>query len=506
MALSGRTIRAGRRAALAVVAAVVVAVPLVTSPGSIGAVGLPKLPLNDLEAMLALTGTQLAKEKPVVTAPAPALVSVPPATCGAGSRPLAGEQGRVPSSAVNSPAAKRGWTCNLTEVAHSATPGGWRVWRYTDPHGHTCAYYDTSFAAPANLLSMVAGPGLGVVVLDMSNPAHPVHTATLTSLAMLSPHESLNLNARRGLLAAEVGNALTTPSVFDIYSISADCRHPALQAQMFVPTGHESGFSPDGRTFWAAGGAGYIYAIDVSNPKRPKTVWRGAYYSHGLNVSADGNTLYQTDPINGNIGLLDVSEIQARKPHPQVHDISRITWSTVSIPQNTEPFTSSGHHYLLEFDEFAFRFNPVTVDDRAGAARIIDIDDPAHPRIISDIRLAVNQRAAHHAADNDPAALPPATIFGNAFHYCALESQANPQLVACSALNSGLRVFNISDPAHPREVAYFVAPPKAGHLLGLLPGDLATSQPAFDPARHEIWYSDAASGFYVVKLSASAWN
>jgi hypothetical protein len=506
MAIPARSIRVARRAALAAVAAVVVSVPLLSAPGAISAVSLPKLPLNDLEAMLALTGTQIAKEKPVVTAPAPALVAVPRAHCGAGSHPLRGEQGRVPSTAVNSVAAASGWTCNLSVVAHHATPGGWRVWRYTDRHGHTCAYYDTSFAAPANLVSVVAGPGLGVVVLDMSNPAHPVRTATLTSLAMLSPHESLNLNVKRGLLAAEVGNALTTPGVFDMYSLGADCRHPALQAQMFVPTGHESGFSPDGRTFWAAGGAGYIYAIDVSDPKRPKTVWRGAYYSHGLSLSADGNTLYQTDPINGNIGLLDVSQIQARKPHPQVHDISRITWSTVSIPQNTQAFTNSGHHYLLEFDEFAFRFNPVTVDDLVGAARIIDIDEPAHPRITSNIRLAVNQQVAHRKAANDPSALPPGTVFGNAFHYCALESVHNPQLVACSAMNSGLRVFNISDPAHPREVAYFVAPPKAGHLLGLLPGDLATSQPSFDPEHHEIWYSDAGSGFYAVQLSASAWK
>src|SRR5262249_6243181 len=149
----------------------------------------------------------------------------------AGSRPLAGEQGRVPLSAVNSPAAAQGWTCNVTELSHFATPGGWRVWRYTDPAGHTCAYYDTSFTSPANIISVAGGPGLGVVVLDMSDPAHPKHTATLTSLAMLSPHESLNLNAKRGLLAAEVGNALTTPGTMDIYDVSHDCRHPALQSQ-----------------------------------------------------------------------------------------------------------------------------------------------------------------------------------------------------------------------------------------------------------------------------------
>jgi hypothetical protein len=54
-------------------------------------------------------------------------------------------------------------------------------------------------------------------------------------------------------------------------------------------------------------------------------------------------------------------------------------------------------------------------------------------------------------------------------------------------------------------VAYFVSPPKANRLLGLLPGDAALSQPAFDASRREIWYTDATSGMWVVKLSPSAW-
>lgn len=406
---------------------------------------------------------------------------------------------------MNSTQAAKGWTCNTSEIGHLNTPGGFRVWRYTDPAGHTCAYYDTSFTAPLNLVSLVGGPSLGTAVVDMTDPSHPKLVTLLTSLAMLSPHESLNLNTPRGLLAAEVGNALTLPGTMDIYDVHTDCRHPKLLSQTPTLSGHESGFSPDGKTFYAAGGAGFIYAFDVTDPKHPKVLWQGAYYSHGLNVSADGNTLFQTDPINGNLGLLDVSQIQARKPNPHVRDISRVTWPTVSIPQNSIPFTSHGHHYVLEFEEFAFRFNPVTITDSVGAARILNIDDPAHPTIASNVRLAVNMQAAHKAADVDPSAMGSTQLLGNSFHYCAVPTQVNPQLLACSTTSSGLRVFNISDPTHPREVAYFIAPPKMGRLLGLLPGDLALSQPAFDSARHEIWYTDAASGMWVVKLSASAW-
>ncbi len=61
---------------------------------------------------------------------------------------------------------------------------------------------------PVNALKL-DGTSQGVAVLDMSDPAHPMQTATLTELPMLSPHESLNLNAKRGLLAAVLGNPST---------------------------------------------------------------------------------------------------------------------------------------------------------------------------------------------------------------------------------------------------------------------------------------------------------
>ncbi len=469
----------------------------------------PTLPVTDINPVLALASAELAQMLQPVVLDCPSLQPVPQAVCDPDSQPLNnGVQGRVTLADMQSAQAAKGWTCNLKLVSQFNAPGGFRVWSYTDQQGRTCAYYDTSFAGGTTAaISLAGGPTPGVVVLDMSNPASPVHTATLTdSLAMLIPHESLNLNTRRGLLAADVGNAATLPGEMAIYDISSDCRHPQLKGQLPTITGHESGFSPDGNTFWVAGGFGYITAIDVTDPSNPKEVWRGTYNSHGLNLSDDGNTLYHTDTINGNFGLIDVSQIQARASNPQVHDISRVSWPTATIPQNSSPFTNNGHHYLLEFEEFAFRFNPATIQDSPGAARILNIDDPAHPYIVSNIRLAVNMQDEHRAADLDPSPLAANVALGYAFHYCAIPTEDNPQITACSTINSGLRVFNISDPAHPREVAYFVAPPNAGSLVpGLLSGDLAFSQPAFDPAQRQIWYTDAVSGFYALQLSPQAW-
>jgi hypothetical protein len=187
-----------------------------------------------------------------------------------------------------------------------------------------------------------------------------------------------------------------------------------------------------------------------------------------------------------------------------VREISRLTWGAVSIPQNTDPMQIGGRPYLLEFDEFAFRFNPLGTTDVPGAARIIDIADPAHPRVVSNIRLEVNMPGQHAAANNDPSPLAsPATTYSA--HYCAIPREVDPEIVACSFINSGLRIFNIANPRHPREVAYFIAPPKAGASPLWPPGDVAMSQPAFDPARRQVWYTDAASGFYDLQLDRRVW-
>jgi hypothetical protein len=83
--------------------------------------------------------------------------------------------------------------------------------------------------------------------------------------------------------------------------------------------------------------------------------------------------------------------------------------------------------------------------------------------------------------------------------------EVNPEIVACTFTNSGLRIFNIHDPLHPREVAYFISPPKRALANGLSGSDFALSEPAFDPATREVWSTDAASGLYVLKLHPSVW-
>jgi hypothetical protein len=432
----------------------------------------------------------------VAFAPEPEVVATPRAQCGPGSRPETGLQGRVSPEDHASGRAAAGFTCN-TELVGSyieeggqGTYGGFKVERYVDAAGHECAYYDTTLLFPTDIVDGAAG----VNVLDMSDPAHPVVSATLVTPAMLTPHESLVLSQERGILAAVSGNPLTNVGIVDVYDVSADCRHPVLQSTSPVGVlGHESGLAPDGRTFYSASPASStIVAVDLDDPKVPLPVWLGQYPSHGLSVSDDGNRIYVAG-LDGLI-ILDTSEVQARVPLPEVREVARLTWGTMSIPQNAIPITIDGHPYLVEIDEFG-------AGSKVGAGRIIDIADETQPRVISNLRLEVHQPETFAETAGDNGADNP--IQGYAGHYCNVPRRDDPGIVACSMILSGLRVFDIRDPYHPTEVAYFNAPVQERSVLE--PSSYAMSSPAFVPERREIWYSDGFSGFYNIRLTNGAW-
>lgn len=432
--------------------------------------------------------------------------ATPRATCGPGSRPETGLQGRVSREDHTSGRASEGYTCNTAVIGTFATPnalgtvGGFKVERYTDGDGHDCAYYDTTLLFPTNIIDTLGG---GVNVLDMSDPTKPVLTAKLMTPAMLSPHESLLVNQKRGILAAVMGNPVFGPGVVDIYDISQDCRHPVLKSVAPVGTlGHESGFSPDGLTFYSASpGTPTLTPIDLTNLSVPLPLAILDIPSHGLSISDDGNRAYLADGNTGaGVKILDVSEIQARKPNPKVRTIGQVTWPSISIPQNTIPVTIKGKPFLIEVDEYTDALSgggPGNI----GAGRIIDIADETKPKVISNLRLEVHQPENKKLRDGDPGANLPVQGYGG--HYCNVPSRVDPTIVACSMIISGLRIFDIRDPYHPREVAYFNAP--VSPRLILEASNWAMSSPSFVPERKEIWYSDGYSGFYAIRVTNNAW-
>jgi hypothetical protein len=440
----------------------------------------------------------------------PGMGPTPQAPCGPGSRPEAERQGRVPASDYSTGRAARGYTCNATDIGHEGDSGGYQVHRYIDKAGHECAFYDGTLTFPVNEPNR---PG-GVVVLDMTNPAKPVRTAVLQTLAMKTPHESLRLNTKRGLLVAVAGSPATQAGVVDVYDVSKDCRQPTLDASTPLGIlGHEGAFSPDGNTYWASTTADRgLTAIDLTDPTLPMILWRTEDYAqHGLSISDDGKRAYLADVASdrgytqnyyseisnggGGMRILDISQIQNRVLAPQVPELGYVTWPEVTIPQSTIPVTIRGHHYVIEFDEYDSNVLAYSPDENVGGVRIIDIADEKHPKVVSRMRLAVWERGARKEQADDPGASKGTQ--GYAAHYCAVPQRVEPGIVACSTIVSGLRVFDIRNPLRPREVAYANHPASSGGY--------AMSAPAFDPVTHDIWYADGRSGFWAERMNATAW-
>jgi len=447
----------------------------------------------------------LAAALVLLATPAPSLAAdappTPQAPCGPGSRPEPDIQGRFPAAEFADGSYVKGHYCNATELGRFGEAGGYRVERFVDRAGHECAYYDSSLLFPRDA-TQPNGPG--VYVLDMADPARPVLTATLTTPAMLSPHESMRVNQTRGLIAAGQGSPGTAPGFVDIYDLNDDCRDPILRASTPMGIfGHESAFAPDGKTFYVTGTAApTLVAVDLTDPTLPRPAWVtfGRNF-HGMSISDDGNTLYGADNSVGRRGLtiLDVTQVQQRALNPSVTEISHLTWDSVSIPQNTDPITIKGHPYLVEIDEFSAntlngdpRYNPAT---KVGAGRIIDIADPAKPVVISELRLEVhNTEARAGESRNDPGAQSSAQWYNG--HYCSVPKRVDPTVIACSMIVSGLRLFDISNPHRPVEVGYFNKPSADGGY--------AMSAPAYVEDRNEVWYTDGNTGFFALRLSGPA--
>ena len=135
---------------------------------------------------------------------------MPKASCAPGGRPEAGLQGEVSLEDIGF--LREGARCNLEPVGQYVGDGAnlQLAW-YED-----CAYTATLYLPDDPEYQQRKG----TVVIDVSNPRRPLPVGRLQSPAMVSPHESLKVNKRRGLLAADEG--LPHPD-----SVGSGWRHPA---------------------------------------------------------------------------------------------------------------------------------------------------------------------------------------------------------------------------------------------------------------------------------------
>lgn len=451
--------------------------------------------------------------------------AVPEAICGPGSRPETGVQGQVPWADRKSGRSRQGYQCNLEAVGNVRGKGAGIV---------SARYRNCVFVGSFATSLVLARPG--VQVIDVSDPAAPRVVRTLLSSAMAAgTWETLKVNAQRGLLVG-VGTSVGIGALlFDVYDITGDCTNPRLlnkigNTSLSAPLavlGHEGDFAPDGLTYYAAStGGGWITAVDLANPAKPRVAWAGStgLTNHGLSVSADGRTLYAVSLVPAGIKVFDVSDVQERKSFPQVRQIGGLSWADGLLTQHTIPIIQNGHPYLVVEDEAG-----------GGSVRILDMADPTKPTIVRRIRLQINMPANRNLRVADTGG---DGVWGYEAHYCNVDRLIDPTALACGFVQSGIRVFDLNDVRSPKEVAYYNPPaigggpenllkiPNSPHAIAsILPPvvsfgslgltnllrsvridmntDWCMSPPAF-VAPDQLWFTCSDSGFTAVRFTNDA--
>ncbi|HEX6795737.1 MAG TPA: hypothetical protein VF304_17975 [Casimicrobiaceae bacterium] len=418
--------------------------------------------------------------------------SIPKAVCGPTDHTESGLQGETTIEERFSGDSETAYNCNLQLVGEEPQDTYQGAYSQDGPaYYDVCAYYGTDSGFKT---------GQGIKVIDVSDPRHPVVTANLTDTpAALDPHETLSANANSRLLAA----GQTNGSNFAVYDIS-DCRHPVLKGQVNAssPSFHHMGnFAPDGKTFYATqnfrGVGGYVYIFDLSDPAHPQALppWQymGDGRPHSLNLNWDGflpgvpeGTLLfagqpgefgaaPTDSSFGPDGLVveDVSDYQFRRPNPQIKIISKLFWADQGQSESMIPVHINGHPYIVSTDEAGgaggaggWAAACARGASAFGYPQIIDVADVMHPQIVAKLRLQVSDPANCTALRMETPPDAPGTAPGTNLpassgttnyseETCVPDNPADTKMLACGFQNAQLRVFDVSDPFHPKEIAYW---------------------------------------------------
>jgi hypothetical protein len=420
--------------------------------------------------------------------------AVPQLPCQAGDSPETDLQGRVPPTDVQSGRAALGYGCNLEVVGRYPSGSGGTLEAYDH-----CAY----FGAGSDVT--------GTQVIDFSDPANPVSAGVLTTPAMLSPWESLRVNAKRKLLVAdrwsltEVGRQLN--GYLDIYDVSGDCAHPQLisSTNLAPADGHEGWFSPDGMTYYmsstGADGAATVHPVDISDPAHPKVLaaWTFPSQTHGGSTTEDGSRSYicqQQAPPKDKLWIVDTSDVAARRPNPKLHLLHGIPLEDNQWCQAAYRVTYGGHPFLIQYGERSGAADCSRSKDNwanFGYPRIFDLADERHPKLVSTALLEVDlpEHCAEVTGEGGFNGL------GYSVHHCSPDRLYNPTILACDYFGAGMRVTDIRDPYHPVEIGYY----NPGTTLVVGTG----ARPVVLAERGLILFVNDVQGFYIARFEGGVW-
>ena len=306
-----------------------------------------------------------------------------------------------------------------------------------------------SALALAEHCAYVGSRGQGAIeIVDVSDPAHPHNAGSLPGRAATTARE-LRAVAGRKLLAV-LSYALGRGGVnrIDLYRWSDDCARPAgVGAYDF------GGRSPHEFFLWQdpggahtllfvsmfSGGRDDLQVLDVSDPASPRLAgtWSPPIGQlHSISLSTDGRRAYLS-LWRGGLLVADVSQFTTGQPNPKLSLLTPVGSRLAPLPGGNvhSAVQVPGKDVLVLTDE---RYPPACP---YGPARLVDVSDPAQPRVVSTLS----------GPENDPTTCASSPVGTYTSH--------NPTIVGDLALiswySSGLQVFDVSDPAHAQRLGEF---------------------------------------------------
>jgi len=283
-----------------------------------------------------------------------------------------------------------------------------------------------------------------------------------------------------------------------------------------------------------------VHAVDITDPTQPKVLDTFQHPSlglvvggssqggvHGGSISADGSRGYfandtvpdltkpgtvipQTGEWHGGYSTVDTSEIQSRKPGGKMKFISEAVTRDLTAQQHTIPVTIGGNKYVFILGEGGggqFLKAGILSACAAGVipfatAQLFYMGDESNPQLINKTMLEAQDPKNCSQIMPEIDAIPP--LFGIVdfvydVHHCAVDNRDNATTLACGYFYGGIRVFDIRDPQHFKEIAYYVPPVKNGTPKW------CAAPPVLDVKTSSVYSWCADTGVVALKFTNGVW-
>ncbi|MFC1958062.1 LVIVD repeat-containing protein [Chloroflexota bacterium] len=358
-------------------------------------------------------------------------------------------------------------------------------------------------------------------------------------------------------IASQAGSSLED-SVEGIYifDVKEDPENPKFLSHWSTgePTGMTHRFFYNGGRYihlssTCKGFAGMIYRIvDIIDPKNPVEVgrwwrqeqWLAGYtaaeretylkskVAHSVNVWAGhhgppyvkGNLAYCSWGASG-MQILDISDITLPQlvgqlnHNPPFAGVLCGAWCHTVVPLSQRPYaimTSEGERFPLFTKEMMAKWPPQPMS----LFGIVDVSDPTTPTLISTFPYPKVPEGFPYKNFNDCGIGAPGPLGPHNLH----EPHDHPDLedrndrVYCCYFHAGLRIYDISDPFVPKEIAYYLPPnpkkwihgepsdPTEFDLHALPPGPMiSTTEDIVVDNRGNIFMDTFQDGLYVLRCT-----